>query len=287
MPATARLAQVGSVLVYYSSPVTPISRTFDYEAVVPSDATDGLFECQARCRAAVPAVGQAWDARIVGLEPLLSVTDPGQSTEPLPGQPLYPRVRLTLSTTSREPATVREAYFHVHRALTRHWLPGDILYLRKTGCEGLALSVVRRGELVVALGAVTEVPLGDNVSAKLNEEVLAEALPAFARVDPGFEFPSVPIEVTVAGTPAILFEGWREVNGYQIKVEHCFRRAIPGIECRAAIWTGGIKRFKATVSSLEMMWSEGIRMTPWLNRFLAAHASRDPDRKGAAKPERD
>ena len=54
----------------------PPCGTFDYVAIVPDAIEDGAFECLAESREAVPMTGNRLvDSRLVGLAPLLTVSD--------------------------------------------------------------------------------------------------------------------------------------------------------------------------------------------------------------------
>ena len=229
------------------------SGTFNYVAVVPDDADDGLFECEAHAREDRPIGSSEAGARLVGLEPKLIVTPAGIPSDTGPGRPWVMRSRLTLSARSHARATVAEACFHVDRALTRRMLPGDEVYISYTGCAGLGLSVVRRGELVVAVGDIAAVPLGDVVSARVPLDLLGEASAIFARRDPHFQFPSMPIEITVGGETAVLFEGIRDLDPYSVFVAHGYLPGIPGTDCCAAIWRQQLCSATAARASMEML----------------------------------
>lgn len=60
----------------------PLCGTFAYVAVVPDDVRDGLFECPAESHEEVPLTGDRFiDHRLVGLTPLLTVTEAGLTPE--------------------------------------------------------------------------------------------------------------------------------------------------------------------------------------------------------------
>jgi hypothetical protein len=132
-------------------------------------------------------------------------------------------------------------------------LPGDVVSISHTHSAGLGLSVVRHGELVVAVGDIAAVPLGDIVSARLPHDLLNEAFGVFARRDAHFQFPSVPIEVTVGGETAILFDGIRYLGEYSIFVAHGHMPGIPGTDCCAAIWQPRLCSETAARASMEML----------------------------------
>jgi hypothetical protein len=227
------------------------SGTFDYMAVVPDDAADGLFECPAHTHRDIPNGNGG--SRLVGLEPRLVVSQAGIPSETGPGRPWVMRSRLTLAALDHAGATVAEASFYVDRALTRRMLPGDEVYLSYTDCGGLGLSVVRHGELVVAVGDIAAVPLGDTVQARVPSDLLGDASAVFARRDPHFHFPSTPIELTVADETAVVFSGIRSLGPYGVFVAHGQLPGIPGTDCCAAIWRKQLCPETAARATMEML----------------------------------
>jgi len=90
------------------------------------------------------------DNRLVGLEPILRIS----------GR------RLIIEARSRQQSQLRSASLDLAEALIDTMRGGDLLTLVRTGTADIGLSLLRRGELVFALGAVTVVPLGDNVRVR-------------------------------------------------------------------------------------------------------------------------
>ena len=70
------------------------------------------------------------------------------------------RSRVTLTASAREDATISSISFYVDRDLIRQLRPGDEVHISRTACDCLGLSIIRMGELVAAIGAVTAVDLG-------------------------------------------------------------------------------------------------------------------------------
>jgi hypothetical protein len=205
--------------------------TFDYVAVVPHRSDDGSFECRARMREPVAPP----EDRLVGLAPVVRVTDAGLTPNAGPQRPWVLRSRITLSASARAQAAVAEASFHVDKALTSSLKADDLLHMARTACGGLGLSVIRGGELVVAVGAVTAVPLGRGVEARIPLDMVAVAEAAFRQRDPEFEFPEWPVEITINSAVSVLYRGTRELGQYAVRVEHGFLPGEPGQEVCAAI----------------------------------------------------
>src|SRR5688572_24884325 len=103
----------------------PLCGTFDYVATVPDRSDGGLFECRAHVREPVVWHGNDLrDARLVGIAPMLRVTDAGLTPETDTRRPWVMRSRIALAASSRQQATVAAAFFHVDRALTSNLRSG-------------------------------------------------------------------------------------------------------------------------------------------------------------------
>jgi hypothetical protein len=235
--------------------VMPVGGTFDYVAVVPDGADDGNFECGTQSLEPARFKGhKLFGQRLVGLAPTLTVAEAGLPSESGPGRPWVMRSRLTLTATSPERATVAKASFHVDRALARRMLPRDVVHLGRTDCAGLALSILRKGELVAAVGAVTIVPLGQTVRARLPNDLIDDALAVFRRRDPEFEFGELPVEVIIDGASRILrTDDGGSVGRYEIFVRHGFIPSIPGRDECGAIWHKDLCPSVAARASVEML----------------------------------
>jgi len=76
---------------------------------------------------------------------------------------------------------------------------GDQMHLsRDAGC-GLGFSLIRRGRLVAAAGALTGVPLGNGVEVGIPGDLISMAELVFQARDPDFEFIAQPVEVRIEG----------------------------------------------------------------------------------------
>ena len=70
--------------------------------------------------------------------------------------------------------------------------PRDTLFMARNSCGGLALSMVRDGQLVAAVGAISDVPLGDLIRVRIPADVIEEAERVYRRHDPEFEYGHLP-----------------------------------------------------------------------------------------------
>ena len=73
----------------------------------------------------------------------------------------------------------------------------DVLYISRTHCEGLGLSVLRDGELIAAAGAVMHVPLGPPVNVRYPHELVEEAEAVFRARDPEYDTWNYPAQLRV------------------------------------------------------------------------------------------
>jgi hypothetical protein len=101
---------------------------------------------------------------------------------------------VTLTVTEKKHAIASSFSFNVDRELIAMLRPNDVLYISRTHCAGLGLSILRDGELVAAAGAVTCVPLGPTVSVRYPHELIEEAEAIFKARDPDYDIQNDPVE---------------------------------------------------------------------------------------------
>jgi hypothetical protein len=239
--------------------------TFDYVAVVPDDVHGGTFGCPVETRRPVVCTGDDInDSRLVGWSPVLRVTNAGLPEDAGPRRPRVFRSRLTLSATGREHARLGAASFHVAKGLVTSLMPGDVLHMARTLSGGLGVSVVRGGELVVAAGTVSAVPLGETIHAGAPVDLLKTTTEAFRRQDPEFEFHEIPLELTVGQSVAILFRGRRKMGGYGVYMEHGHLKGLPDTdECLAIYREGLCSDVDASTSAQFLADASSFSMTRW------------------------
>jgi len=242
----------------------PPCGTFDYVAIVP-DPEDRPGPWPVRLRAPVELSGDSLaDSRLVGIAPRLQITDAGVSfgrTGLM--RPKVLRTQFALIASERDRATVSAASFHVDKALISALRPRDVLNMTRTYCGGLGMSVIRDGELVVAVGAVTAVPLGNNVEAQIPSDLVDKAEAVFKKRDPDFELTELPVEVRVGDQGRVLYVGTRQLEQYQVWVAHGFYPGIPGVdECLALSLIGKCSVSAANASAM-LLDSDGLSMAEW------------------------
>jgi hypothetical protein len=243
----------------------PLAGTFDYVAVVPERSRDAGFECRGESRERIAISGNRLrDFRLVGTAPLIRFSDAGLTPDAGPQRPWVMRSRITIKASARNDASVGEASFHIDKALTSCMWTGDEIHLTRTTCGGVGLSIIRRGELVAAAGAVTAVPLGSTVRATIPLDLIARAETVFCELDPVFEFSELPLAITVNGSASILFRGGRPLESYHLSVVHGFLQGIPGTsECAAIYDARTCPDVAAHASAMLMDGPNVLTMTRW------------------------
>lgn len=215
----------------------PRRAQFDYEAIVPVRRDGTTFECPVRSIDGTRLDGTPFRAEgLVGREPLLTVTDAGLTPDANPTRPSVMRAALTFTATARDGAIVRTACCHVDRTLVRHFQPRDVLRFTRTGTGGLALAAFRGGRLLVAIGAITRLPLGDGVDARMPLELVTAAEGVFRERDPTFEMLEIPVELREGDTTVLAPGSGGSLPTYDWAVLRGFRRGVPGTAECAALW---------------------------------------------------
>ena len=179
------------------------AETFLYFAIVPTRPDDTPARWRLRSAEHIDAVPIAMP---FGREPTLVISDQAPPTNAGPERPWVLRSRFTLSGSDWT------AYFHVDRSLTSELCAGDVIHVARSERGGLGLSVLRNDRLVVAVGAVTAVPLGEDVSVRIAPERYDEALTLVEPPDgtrnwnPSQRYRDEwPVEIPIDGTTHLFF----------------------------------------------------------------------------------
>jgi hypothetical protein len=170
------------------------------------------------------------------------------------------RARFAL-TASAKPAS--SAAFYVDKDLMHAFKPDDILYMARTCCGGLGVSLLRSDQLVFAVGAIGGIPLGNGVSGKTPLELVDEAESLFKRRDFGFGFPEHPLQFSVDGQVRLIFRGRMQLGSYEQWVEqHGFRPGDPGEDEGAAISLKGACGATAASATTQLLNTGDLEHTP-------------------------
>ena len=94
---------------------------------------------------------------------------------------IFPR-QVTLTAAESDKGLRHGARFYLDKRLVRAFQPRDILNI---SLEPAAASLIRDGELVIGLGSVRQVPLGNGIEVRVAEELDAELEAVFQKYDPG------------------------------------------------------------------------------------------------------
>src|SRR5262249_40057216 len=148
--------------------------------------------------------------------------------------------RFTLIASDRHNASTSQVSFSVQRGLLNVLRPGDVVYISRTFCAGLGLSILREGLLIAAAGAITHVPLGSDASARIPNDLVLEAERAFATRDVTYRMSDCPLELTIAGETRICHGGRPKMGPYDVFVRHGFQRGLPGTDVSASIERRGV-----------------------------------------------
>ena len=207
--------------------------TFRYFTIVPGEPWDEQSSrWPVQLAEKIDETGdEELDSRLTGHSPYLEITDGGRTPNPSVSRPSVFRSRLRLIASERKNSSVSSASFYVAKDLTSRFKPGDVLHMARTGYRGLGLSLLRENRLVFAVGAVSNVPLGDDVQAETPWDLVRETESVFRKVDPNFRwssFTELPLQISIGGHSRILFRGWQELGNYVSWVEHGYLPCVPG-----------------------------------------------------------
>jgi len=227
-----------------------VQGTFAYDAVVPDEprGANRRFEMK-RSRPEDRRVG-ALLGDAVTFESVEYQREPWQ---------LYTRVTLT---PSAGPGRVGEVSFSLDRELVAMLRPGDAVHVVRNIDAAIGLSVLRNDRLVAAVGAITSVPLGRGVSARVASDIAQEMEAAAQRHDPGFTLREIPLFVEVDQHHRILMDGGR-VGVYEVFSVRRFAVGRPNHPECAAMFQPGVCPDTAAQTSAQLMVSkdEGVRLS--------------------------
>jgi hypothetical protein len=209
----------------------PPCGTFDYVTIVPSLASRAN-PWPVRLRIPVPMVDEhrehrhIVEDRLVGYSPTLTFVDAGLTPEPpKPSitkrvRPKVLRSRVTLTASGKEHATVASFAFHIDAALEQMLRPLDQIFMVRTGSGAFGMSVVRNGQLVFAVGALSAFSLGATVAVSIPGDLIAAAEGLFQERDPEFRLPEQPVQIVIDHVTRICCGGRFRLGAYNVWIEH-------------------------------------------------------------------
>jgi hypothetical protein len=246
---------------------------FDYAIEIP-DGGRASAPWQARLRGPV----ESDEPRLVGHGPLVDLED-------FDVRPGVCRTRITLTAASAENAGARALSFVVDRGFAEMLQPHDVLNVSRGYHDQLGVSVLRRGILVGAAGAVSLVPLGDAISVRYPSDLAAPAAAIFRARDPQYRMWETPVEVTTEAGTRLLHRGRPTLGIYEVFVVHGF---VLGCECVAITLPRVCPDCAATLTAPLLEQSGNFTITPFedprllreLRILLALEAARLHFEKG-------
>jgi hypothetical protein len=245
--------------------VMPLCGTFHYAGVVPGlqvsqESGQWTFEDQSGAETVPPVDSPAswklWkrlarpagghdrlrDNRLVGLQPVVRISGS----------------QLILQAASRHRAEVRSASVELDRTLLEGLQPGDRIELVRTGTADIGVSVLRTGELLWAVGAVTTVPLGPILRVR-GGPTMNSGLDEWPRKDTW-------VDVSIEGDTSRLHDG-EELNlsEYRVTLVRAFKDGIPGHYENVAVSrdSAGVHEAVARVARILGGGNAGLTMTAW------------------------
>lgn len=226
------------------------SGTFDYTFVVPAGARTGSI------RGVLRELPEADPARLLGHAPTLEAVEYQREA-----WQLYSRITLTASETLH--AIASSLSFSVDRELIAMLRENDSFHISRTPRGGLGLSVIRDGNLIAAVGAVSYVPLGPDVSVHTPGDLVAQAEKIFQARDPNYLMIPYPTELTVEGATRIIHSGRLRMGPYEISVRHGVARGLPGVDGSVSIERCGVCPDAAAFVSAELLEQTGeVKIVP-------------------------
>ena len=163
--------------------------------------------------------------------------------------------RLVLVASEESNASVRNASFRIGNAVPLAAAPGDRLYVVRTGSGGIGLSLLRDKQLVLAIGAVTAVPLGNNMQVMKNRK---GNYPFVDLKDTWLEFQVRNEQLKLRDRSVT------DIGNYQIYVEACWENGIPGVdECVSVSVANNPSVNLASLRSAILLRSSDLKLTRW------------------------
>lgn len=240
----------------------PLTGTFEYVAVIP-DHMGATFSCDMLLRPLTTDPRSNAPTRLVGPTPRLHVEDAGPTPNPSSRAPASQRSRLRLIAADRRNASVAEASFVLDDGVISALRPGDLLHLVRTGCGNIGVSAIRCDQLIFAVGAITAVPLGCDVTARIPYDLVSQTEAIFKARDGGFEFAEYPVEIHASDEVRIMYKGRIELDSIDVWVLHGHYSCTPGVNaCGSVVRKGACPAVDANSSAL-FLDSGALEMVHW------------------------
>jgi hypothetical protein len=245
----------------------PPCHTFEYAVAVPTDNGQGSFPWPMQMTENVEPRGDSlFDDRLVGYAPLLQISEGEEIPDPTGLRTTVRQSRLTLRASSRKNASVLAVSYCIDRELTRLLQPGDLLYLSHSCMWGTGVSLLRKGQLVFAVGAILGLPLGKDILVKMPDDVV-DQIERFHSVPYEMRRKKpllIPIEFHVGNEMRSILGGKIELGQYEIWLQEGTDYSYPSGDTFAAISTKGLcESIPTIVSTMLLNKRVGLEHTAW------------------------
>src|SRR5262245_21831955 len=207
----------------------PPCGTFSYSVILPCDALESQGPWDCRSDEEPRRTGnRLFDFRLLGFSPKIRIGDGW----------------ITLEASGPDRALEKEFSFGVDPGLNYVLKKGDVMHLVRSATGDIGFSVIRGKDLIVAVGAVTAVPLSSSVRVAVALALRDKVEAVYRKVDPDFHLSEVPVEVRIDGHRRLLVSGRKlKVGRYHVVAEHGFLPGMPGrMECLSITLTGSCQR---------------------------------------------
>jgi len=245
--------------------VMPLCGTFHYAGIVPdsqasTDSSQWTLEDQSGAETASRIESGAWwkfwkraptrrdgferlrENRLVGLRPVGQITGS----------------RVILQAPDHERAEIRSAAVELDRTLIEGLRAGDRIELVRTATADIGVSVLRAGELLWAVGAVTTVPVGPGLQICGG--------PARNHVSDEWPRKDTWLDVSIEGQTSRLHDGDElKLGEYRVTVGRAFKDGIPGEYENVAVSRDDQAVHEAAVRAARILGGSnaGLTMTRW------------------------
>ena len=209
---------------------------------VPPSESPALWKIWRRPTRPTDGHDRLHDNRLVGLQPVARISGS----------------QLILHAASRHRAQVCSVAVELDRSLLEGLQAKDRIELVRTATADVAVSVLRAGDLLWAVGAVTTVSLGPVLRARGGPG----GNPA---VDP-WPRDDTWVEVSIEGQTSRLHDGDEVTLGeYRVTLTRAFKDGIPGQFENAAISRDGSGLHPAVARAAGLLgkWNAGLTLTDW------------------------
>ena len=186
--------------------------TYCYATTVPEGAADSAPWVMERAQSLASIPCTESDISGLGDRPFLHVSEAGIISNPSASRPSVVRCGLQLARTDDK---FRGNTQFIDKALIHGCRPGERFHVAYTGVAGTGISLLRNGKLILAVGEISAVPLGEDFTARTPIDLALAAERIFHARDPEFRFLEIPLEISCRGKTRLLYKNscrWTDIT---------------------------------------------------------------------------